>query len=190
MPPSDRPGRNTKGTGLVELVKVLRIHRHQQPLEGLGARGRALVDERILPNEWYPLEGFLDLLDFAYTQLLGRDDQATLQMGVAGGRVLLQGPHRAFIKPGDPSASVHAMRHTWPAYYDFGSLSAEPEGDSTVRFELTGYPDVPAPHAMMIAGWPIAAAQLSGAADARCEMLERPWRGGGPLAYRVVWSPG
>jgi hypothetical protein len=181
-------GRRAKGAGIVELVKVLRAYRRAHPIEGLGKSAEHLLDERIMTNEWYSLDAFLELLAYAYRHLLGSSEEAALQMGAAGGRALLQGPHKAFVKAGDPTGSVVALRHSWLTYYDFGNLAAELVDDRTVEFVVTGYPDVPVPHGMMIAGWAVAAAELAGARDVRCDILERPWIGDERQVHRVSWA--
>ncbi|MFW6049982.1 MAG: hypothetical protein ACODAU_02340 [Myxococcota bacterium] len=181
-------GRRARGTALIQLVKLLRGQRKKGPLRGLSPQAKALLDEHILPNEWYPLEPFREMMDFLHRELCGSSEEATLQAGEAGGKVLLTGPHKAFIQPGDPAASVFAMRHIWRAYYDFGELSGEMIDGPAVRFTLKGYPDITVAHGLMIAGWGVAAALVAGAADAGAEILERPWDGDLQLVYRVFWS--
>ncbi|MFW5875475.1 MAG: hypothetical protein ACOCXM_01935 [Myxococcota bacterium] len=180
--------RRAKGTALIQLVKLLRAHRRKHPLRGLSPEAENLVEQHILPNEWYPLGPLREMMEFVHRDLLGSNEEATLQAGVTGGKVLLTGPHKGFIQPGDPAASVFAMRHIWRAYYDFGELTGEMiEGESAVRFTLREYPDVTASHALMIAGWGVAAALVAGAADAGAEILARPWEGDPELVYRVYW---
>ena len=78
-----------------------------------------------------------------------------------------------------------AMRHGWPAHYDFGLLTAAEVGERDVHFRLTGYPDVPMIHALGIAGWALGAARAAGSKRASVDILERPWRGEDVLAYVV-----
>jgi len=186
--------RHAKGVNLTELVKVLKIHRRQKPLPPLSPAAEELLATRILASEWYPHEAFLELLRCTHEEILDGSEGQALQMGILGGHVALEGPHRAFVRPGDPGASMLALRHVWRSYFDFGELTSEldPDGDLTgdgqaVRFVLTGYPDIPSVHAHMLAGWPIAAGQIAGAADPRCEMLEKPWKGAERLVFRVVF---
>lgn len=179
--------RRAKGTALIQLVKLLRAHRRKHPLPGLSPEAEEFLDQHLLPNEWYPLEPFREMMDVVHRELLGSNEEATVQAGVAGGKVLLTGPHKAFVRPGDPAASVFAMRHIWRAYYDFGEHTGEMVEGSAVRFTLNEYPDVTAAHALMIAGWTVAAALVAGAADAGAEILARPWKGDPELVYRVHW---
>lgn len=180
--------RSLKGTSVADLVKTLRIYRRTHPIEGLSPAAEALLEQRILVNGWYPLEAFLELLDFTYRELLGSNEKATFELGLRGGERILSGPHKGFIQKGDPAASVMAMRHTWRVYFDFGELTGELVDEHTVEFTVKGYPDVTAPHAIVTAAWGAAAAKLAGAQETECEFIERPWEGGECLRYRVRWS--
>jgi hypothetical protein len=145
-----------------------------------------LLAERVLDHAWYPHKPFVELLGVMYRDLLGSSEDNALLVGVTGGKYALQTAHTAYVMEGDPIGSVLAMRHSWRTYFNFGELKAEQDGPDFVTLTLSGYPDVVPVHAGMIAGWAVAAAQLGGAAHAKGEILDRPWRGGGlKLRYRV-----
>lgn len=179
--------RKAKGVNFIELIKLLKIHRREHPLPALSPETEELMEQRILPNSWYPFPILVELIDVAYGELLGRDPQKALQMGITGGEVALRGVHRGFIVPGDPTSTFLAMRHTWRTYFDFGELTAEVDGDGAVRFTLSGYPDCTEPHGMLIVGWPLAAARVVGAEDARLEVISSPWQGADQLVYRTFF---
>lgn len=82
-------------------------------------------------------------------------------------------------------ASALAMRHLWNTYFDFAALHTEAPDPHAVRFTVTDYQDIPAFHAMIIAGWHVASAELGGASKVTCECLERPWLGDTQLSYLV-----
>jgi len=176
--------RHAKGTNLIELIKALRVHQRMRPIEGLSGAAQSLLDERILVSDWYPLEPFLELLKVTYDRLLGRNPERALQVGVAGSTVALQTTYRAYIHHGDPAGSVLAMRHIWRAFFDFGDVKANLEPDGSVRFVLTGYPDIPPVHAALITAWSVAAARLAGSEKAAVDILEAPWDGVDRLVYR------
>lgn len=174
---------------MVDLLKAVRHVRRMRTFVPLRADVEALLDERILATEWYSHEAFLGLVQFAFDHMLGRNEHKTLEMGTAGGRAQLLGPHRAFVYEGDQLASAWAMRHMWRISFNFGDLRAERD-QTGVRYDLFGYDDVPPAHAFMIAGWARAGAQLAGPGEANVEILERPWQGAAAFSFRVVVPPG
>ncbi len=186
---NDRPNspRHAKGTNLVELIKVLKIHQRQRPIDGLSPEAQELLDTRILLSDWYPHEPFMELLRVLFEQLLGRSTDKALQIGITGSISSLKGPYKAYIRTGDPAASVLAMRHIWRTFFDFGDLKASLDEDGSVRFILTGYRDVSPVHAAMITAWTVGAARLAGSEKAKVEIVEAPWDGAERLVYRTTF---
>ncbi|HEX6244178.1 MAG TPA: hypothetical protein VFZ61_24850 [Polyangiales bacterium] len=178
------PQRLVKGTNLVDLIKLLRGVRKVRKLDGLSGAADQLLADRILPTAWYAHETFVELLDFTFRALLNGSEKAACEMGATGGRAELSRSMRALVDRQDPLGSVLAMRHAWQASFNFGMLRAGVEERSVV-FRLSGYRDVGTAHAHMIAGFGLAAAQLSGAPQATAEVLEAPWRGATELVYRI-----
>lgn len=179
--------RRTKGVSFIELVKFLKVHRRTNPMPELSRDAEALLTSvHVLPTVWYPFAPVAELTQFTYRRLLRSREEAALQMGIAGSTLALGTYHKTFVKPGDPRASVLAMRHTWPLFFDFGVLSAKEDGPHAAVFTLEGYPDVNPGHGWMIVGWHRAAALVAGAELVRGELLECPWRDDSPrLVHRV-----
>jgi hypothetical protein len=177
--------RYAKGANLSQLVPLLRKRRKVRPFGPLSPGAERLLEERILDHVWYPHAPFVELLRVMYREVLGNNEANAMSAGIAGGKVALQGAHKAFVIANDPIASVMAMRHSWRAYFNFGDLKAARDSDRQVTLTLTGYPDVIAVHGGLIAGWAIAAAQLGGAPTASGEILEKPWVSGTRMVYRV-----
>ena len=178
------PQRLVKGTNLVDLIKLLRGVRKVRKLDGLSGRADQLLAERILATAWYVHETFVELLDFTFRELLHASEKAACELGATGGRAELQRTMRALVSRQDPLGSVLAMRHAWQASFNFGALRAHVE-DRCVVFRLSGYRDVGPAHAHMIAGFGMAAAQVSGAPQATATVLEAPWNGSSELVYRI-----
>jgi hypothetical protein len=101
--------RKAKGVAFIELVKILKGHRRNDPISGLSAEAESLLaDRHLLPTAWYPLAPVAELIQVSYRQLLRSREEAALQMGMAGGAYALSTYHKTFITPGDPRASRSA----------------------------------------------------------------------------------
>jgi hypothetical protein len=174
-----------KGVGLLDLIKVLKVYRRKHSLDGLRPETVEFLDEHLLASNWYPYELLMEIMRFTYERVLQEDDDATLQMGIAGARTALTTLHKIFIRPGDPMASALAMRQTWSAYFDFGTLHVEPQGTHAVRFTVEGYADIPKYHGILISAWHRSAPELAGATGISFEWRERPWLGDARMSYIV-----
>jgi hypothetical protein len=181
----NKTDRHAKGVNLVDLIKIIKNYRKQNPFTKMSPATEALFSEYITPNKWYPVDVLHELLEFTFKNILGSRLDKALEMGITGGRVALEGFHKVYVTKGDPTATLKAMRHGWRAYFDFGELDVTTEGDHTAYFTLKDYPDIPPFHAMMVIGWDMVSAQLAGSNKVTHEILESPWRGGTSLRYRI-----
>lgn len=180
-----KPMRHAKGVSLIGLVKFLRAKQREKPLVGLSRGAEALLSQRILFTSWYPLEHLVAMLDYTYEGFLGGREAAGIAMGAAGGKEVWRSTHRALLRGGDPTRDLRVMVPAWSQYFDFGSLELTTARETELRFCVHGYEDMGPSHGTTIAGWHLAAAQLSGWSDARVQLIDRPWRGAATLTYLV-----
>lgn len=180
-----RGDRRAKGINFIELIKLLKIQRRTRPLNGLSKEVTALLDEHILLTAWYPVEPFIELIDYVYKHMLSAKPERAFELGVVGAEMQLTGPHRAFVVCGDPEASVLGLRHIWRAYFDFGDVQAALEAPGRVLFTVRDYPDMPCPHGWMMPAYEVVAARLAGAHNPTFELLQCPWLGAPSLVYRL-----
>jgi len=178
--------RRAKGVSFMELVKLLKGYRRQHSLGSLSNEAQELMEQHLLPTEWYPFAGVRELIELSYRLLLGQSEQAALEMGIAGGSHALSSYHKNFVKENDPLASILSMRHAWRLYFDFAELRAKLDGERAVRFVLDGYADMTVAHGMMIIGWHRAAGLIAGAETTTGTILEAPWKGGSRRLVHVV----
>ncbi|MBN1656674.1 MAG: hypothetical protein JXA30_23075 [Deltaproteobacteria bacterium] len=185
MPQIPIEERRAKGINIIDLVKVLKIYRRTHKNAVFSKDVEALFKERILPNKWYSYRIFLELINFAYKNLLASKEDNAVQLGMAGGLVVLKEYHGVFIEEGDPIATLLSLRHSWRSYFNFGFHEAKSDDDHSVEMTVGDYPDVGPCHAHMIIGWDMGGAKLAGASDIRYELLTRPWEGAGQLTYII-----
>lgn len=169
---------------MIDLVKFLKNFGKRRALPSLSPAVRELLALQIAPSTPYPLELLQELLRVMDELVVKGDENAAMEMGAVGGSTF-QGVLKTYVTPGDPTASVLAMRHGWRAHYNFGRLSAEEVSRGEVLFRLEGYPDAPMVFALMMAGWAIGAARAAGSKTPKLNVLERPWRGDAHFVYRV-----
>jgi hypothetical protein len=172
------------GANLVDLVKVVvNLEKVHGPL-GLCDASRAAIQARVNLNAWYDIAIFFDLLGVLDRVVVKGSELRALEIGAAGGSSM-RGIQKAYVVAGDPKSSVIAMRHAWRAHFDFGRLHFDVQDDHAVRFKVEQYPDITMTHALLTAGWGVAAARAAGALNASATVLTRPWRGEGDLLYTI-----
>jgi uncharacterized protein (TIGR02265 family) len=180
--------RRVKGTDVAGAVKALRKLRRRGELPELSAAVAALVDQRILPASWYPMETVRDLLAIVHQKWFDGTDDGALAMGRMGARETLAGLQAAYVADGDPVRTLGALERIWRAHYDFGHAETEVDGAGAL-FRLSGYPDMPRWHGFIIAGWVMAAIEMAGAKDVRVAVRGGPWvDAAAPFVAAVTWQ--
>jgi hypothetical protein len=178
----------TKGTALIDLVKLARKHRAAFE-ERLPPDTRRLVDERILVASWYP-EAHLESLLVAADQVLGTGDLSVCRrLGRTAARQALETLYRTTVVPGDVEASLRMLSATWSLLHNTGSVVVDVPGPRNVRVTLRDFGRPSAALCNVFAGW------IEGKADAaggQAEVTEEQCRRSGAPAcvYAVHWTGG
>ncbi len=158
-------------------------------LDALPAQTVAVTERHILPNDWVPMQVFIDV-NVAVDQLFGKGDLALCrELGAWAAQANLPRLFRLFYRLGSPTFIFERASKLWSAHYDSGRLetfSTAPGSASLRLFEF----DQPHPaHCLSVLGWAAKSIELSGstvteARDPRCRVrgddcceLVVAWRG-------------
>lgn len=172
------------GANVLDLVKLVANLEKAHGTQPLSPACRAIMVERVNLSIWYDIDLFHELLRLVDRLVVKGSESRALDLGATGGAAL-RGILKAYVVLGDAHNSVLAMRHAWRAHFNFGRLAFELPGGNAVLFRLEQFDDMPMVHALMTAGWGVAAARAAGARDASATVLARPWLREGDFTYRV-----
>ena len=181
--------RQVKGLNVVELVKLLKKVVRTQALEGLSSQTQELLEARIIPGAWYPMDFFLEVLVYVHERVWDGSEAAAWRMAERASRDILDGPYRGSIRKGDPIGSLEAQSRLWSRYFSFGALTAEKEAGGA-KATVTGYSDMPMCHGVIIRHWGEKVVKEAGARAVTSEWLECPWKGHDQFVFRVEFSEG
>jgi hypothetical protein len=176
----------TKGTALIDLVKLARKHRAAfEPR--LPAETRGLLEDRILAGSWYP-EAHLENLLVAADQVLGGGDFALCRsFGRTAARQAVESLYRSTLVPGDVVASLKVLSATWSLMHNTGAVAVEVPGETSVRVTLRDFGRPSPALCAVFAGWIEGKAEAAGAeAEVAEESCRR--RGDGACVYAVQWT--
>jgi uncharacterized protein (TIGR02265 family) len=142
----------------------------------------------ILPIAWYPLELHVRL-DHAIAEVLSADDPERVfrQMGRASARTNLAGPHRNFLRPGDPHAMLANSPSILRVYYDQGHRTYERTGERAAVLRTYDVEGLMRTECLTNCGWHEAAIELCGGCHVR--VVESCCSGDGApyCEYRCSW---
>lgn len=182
-----------KGGILIARLRFLR-DRGGEPLvarvlERLPPDDRRVLTGQVLHVSWYPLDLNLRLDDAIAAELSPGDRKGIfLEMGRASADVNLAGPHKAYVRVGDPHSLLSKAPVIYKSYYETGNRTYERLGDTsavlrTFDAELTAPADC-----LTVVGWHERAIELCGGKKVRVTETDCRHRGGKCCEYRCEWS--
>jgi uncharacterized protein (TIGR02265 family) len=147
------------------------------------------LGEQILHVVWYPLE--LNLaLDEAIAEELSPGDKRKvfLDMGRASADMNLTGPHKAFVKVGDPHALLGMAPQIYRSYYETGRRTYEKTGPKSGVLRTFEAEDGTPADCLTVVGWHVRAIELCGGTEVRVLETKCRSRGDDCCEYRCEWS--
>jgi uncharacterized protein (TIGR02265 family) len=143
----------------------------------------------ILPITWFPLE--LNLrLDDAIAAVLspGDRERVFLEMGRASADSNLAGPHRPYLREGDPHFLLRAAPQIYSAYYNVGRRTYERTSDTSAVLRTYDAEDVTRTDCLTVVGWHERAIELCGGKDVRVTETRCRTRGDPCCEYHCQWT--
>jgi hypothetical protein len=141
-----------KGTGMLHVVKALRVRRnHVEAL--LPERLRHYLEEKILVASWYPAEDLLDLLRTLVHFVPKGIGNAWWWMGEQGARSDLAEVYAAMVQKGNAWATMQRLPRLWRLYHDAGKVEVGVAGSTRAQVILTEVAFVQEDFGQLVAGY-------------------------------------
>lgn len=186
--PSQQSIRQAKGVNLLGLAKVLRHLKLVQTLPGLQPEDRTLLGGLVMPGAWYPFDAFARVLSVTHQHVGQGKDQAAREMGRAHAAAMLNGPHAAYLHPGDVARTLTSLARIWPNYFNFGALEFTPQSTRAMHLSVQDYDDMGRAHGtLMVQGWMVRSIELAGGTSVQVKIERAPWLGSGNLRASLMW---
>ena len=179
-----------KGSMMMFVVKGVRAAGVENFDRFLTDEDRELLNQRILPINWYPFGPYKRLFE-ALVAVVARGNTRTVrQWGRDYGSAILDGVYRSIIAPGDPMRSLKNYERRFSSFYDFGSLEVSETGPGAAEVIIRDFDPSWESLYEMIQGWLERTVELAGGRNPRVEFGARSWAGDPSTVYRVSWQAG
>jgi uncharacterized protein (TIGR02265 family) len=109
-------------------------------------------------------------------------------MGRASADANLLGPHRPFVKPGDPHFLLSSAPNIYAAYYGVGRRTYERTGETSAVLRTFDAESVTATDCLTVVGWHVRAIELCGGKDPRVVESRCRTRGDPHCEYHCAWT--
>lgn len=159
-----------KGTGILHVVKALRVRRdHVEPL--LPERLRSYLEQRILMGSWYPAEDLLDLLRTLVHFVPKASGDPWRWMGEQSARVDLSEIYSAMIQKGNAWATLQRLPRLWRLYQDSGKIEVGVAGSTRAQVILTEFPFAEVEFCTLVGGY-VQELLLNAGSEAEVKLLQ------------------
>ncbi len=177
-----------KGSIFVEFVKAIRSDKTGVFDTYLTAEDREIMDQRIMPNLWYPYETFKHCLN-AFFEIVAKKNLDTLkQWGRMYSEMVMPKIYASILKKDDPLSFIKRIAVFERNFFDFGRAEAVLEGATQAVYTVIDMDPQFAPFQYLIAGWVEHTTELCGAKNLKCTVLTKSWEGAVNTSVRLTWT--
>jgi hypothetical protein len=184
----------TKGTGLIAVRDYALEHHPEAWSQLLRIASPATLMELengILPNGWYPLESYVELVERLAT--LAPDPSDAVARGLGAWEVQRDfqgGIYRALLALSTPAMAIRISGALWRMYHRSGQLRAESWGPTTARVHVTNFGASSAIFWTYVRGFTAELARMANAKGAECALLEGGQDGDRFMVAEINWTAG
>ncbi len=182
-------GKNVKGTFCLDYVKIIKKSKHIDWSKYLEPQDLAILDQRILSSQWYPLDSFIRMGLAVFKELVG----GNLDTARGGGKIFMDQMadiYQNLVRDGDPMRSLDTFRIIRNRFFDFEGLEIERLGDNMVHIYVNlgfGH-EGDEPYSHHLVGAFERLLELSRAEDIEVSLLEKSWDGAERTIIAAKWS--
>jgi hypothetical protein len=181
--------RHVKGVLFLDYVRMLRSHKGVDWLRHLPPEDHGLLNDRIDPRGWYPMDAF-ERFGELILQYVARGDLQAVRMWGRLSVDLLRAGTPALVEAGDPIETLNRFRVLRGTYFDFEALQVPMLHDGEAQI-LIGYhmgPIAEEAAAVQTVGFFERLLEAAGAQDVEALFAGRTWAGDPETELRLRWT--
>ena len=177
-----------KGSMLLYVVKAIRGDTSGTIATKVSGQDRSFLADRIMPSRWYPYDAYKRLFNLLIDSYAAGNMATVQQWGRESAEEIIGAVYRSAIQPGNPYRTLKNNEIRFTSFYDFGTITVEPEGDTGARVSLAKFDAGWKEIHYLIAGWLERTLELAGGGNAKVEIVARSWSGDPATVYHASWT--
>lgn len=157
-------------------------------LATLTADQRAVLEARVLPHAWVPMNLFV-ALNVNADRLFGKGDLALCKtLGAWAAEKNLPKIFRMFYRLGTPMFVFEKAAKLWSQHYDTGQLVPNSPAANEIRLVLRDFDDPHRAHCLSVLGWAARSIEMSGGKNVVADETRCRTTGSLVCELRLKWS--
>ena len=181
--------KHVKGTLFLDYVRMLRKRKQVDWSKYLNQEDMELLNQMILPSNWYPLETY-QRMGVAVLHEISKGDNEMARAWGRGAMDELVGIYKTLVKPGQPLDSMKKFQVLRSRFFDFEGLEVVPKEDKRVHVIVDvafgGVADEA--YAFQMLGSFERLLELSGAKNIQFEIIKKAWEGEPNSVLDISWE--
>jgi hypothetical protein len=183
--------RKVKGTMLLNLVRMIRANKSQNWNKYLKPEDWEVINKRILPSEWYPLEVF-QRCGVAIFQVLAQANlDIVRQSGRMQGKKLFENVYKSVVISQDPAATLSRFVTVYNQFFNFSTVRFENAGMSHVQihhdYDTSQHPGT-VPYCYQLMGILDVLVEVAGGKNIKIELKAKQWEIAPTTIFDITWE--
>jgi hypothetical protein len=177
-----------KGSVFIPWVKVIKANKTGAYDNYLTNKDREIIDERILPNIWYPFETYKNCLNAVFEVLAKKDLEVATGWGRTFSKQVMSGLYEGTLEGLTPLDYLKRIGTLHKNFFNFGKIEIVFEAEKQVVYKLLEYDRQFVPLQYILRGWVEGSLSLCGAKNIKTEILTKTWEGAPFTSMRFTWT--
>ncbi len=182
--------RKVKGSMLLDQVRMIRANKDKDWDKYLKPEDWEIINGRILPSMWYPLEIFQRCGLGVFNLVAGGNLDIVRARGRARGKELFGEIYKSLVADPDPLKALDRFVLIQGQIFSWSTLEFEKIDDKHAKMSSSYDSDDPSnkPYCYQLMGYLDQLVEMAGGKNARIELTAKQWEGDPATIFDITWE--
>jgi len=184
------PEKKVKGTMVMDQVRLIRMNKDKDWSEYIKPEDWEIINGRILPSVWYPLELYWRLGWAAFNVLAKGNLDLVRLRGIAHGKELFGNIYKNLVFDKNPMKALERFVITYSSLFNFSTLKFEKVGEkhAQVHHEWDAKDPTEPPYCHELMGILDVLVEMTGGKNAKIKLKAKQWEGAPFTIFDITWE--
>ncbi len=182
--------KKVKGSLLMDYVRMIRANKDREWDKYLKDEDWEIINSRVLPSVWYPLETFTRAGLATFHVLADGDLKKVHAWGRISMEQLVKGIYKSVISESDPMKALERFMLLRQQFFNFSVMEFEKQGDKHAKVWVDYPPEEEGgePYAAQLEGGFERIVELTGGSNVKIEFHPGEYEGKRGIEFDVSWD--
>ncbi len=176
---------------LVDLVRLIRKNKDKDFSKYLKSEDWEIINKRILPSTWYPLDVFQRCGVAAFHVIAQANLDLVRFQGRILGKEMFERVYKSLISPQDPMTTLSRFVTVYGQFFNFSTVSFNQAGKNHAKifhdYDTHQHPGT-APYCHELLGSLDVLVEMAGGKNVKIELTAKQWEGAPKTIFDITWE--